>query len=78
MNPTSEVGAEYIRTLHAPLEPPQSVGSSLHIFYFVIAPTFETDAPAYAWLNSIVAVGKPISLNRSDDRHVTYDIFVVR
>lgn len=47
-------------------------------FYFVIAPTFETAVPAYAWLNDIVAVGKPISLNRSDDRHVTYDIFAVR
>jgi hypothetical protein len=47
-------------------------------FYFVIVPTFETAALAYAWLNDIVAVGKPISLNRSNDRHVTYDIFAVR
>jgi hypothetical protein len=47
-------------------------------FYFVIAPTFETAAPAYAWLNDIVAVGKIVSINRSTDRHVTYDIFAVR
>ncbi|HVM86069.1 MAG TPA: DUF3237 domain-containing protein [Candidatus Binatia bacterium] len=46
--------------------------------HFVIAPTFETAAPSYAWLNDIVAVGKVISLNRADDRHVTYDIFTVR
>jgi len=47
-------------------------------FYFVVAPTFETAAPAYAWLNDIVAVGKLVSCNRSHDRHVTYDIFAVR
>jgi hypothetical protein len=47
-------------------------------FYFVIAPTFETAAPAYAWLNDIVAVGKIVSINRSTDRHVTYDIFAVK
>lgn len=47
-------------------------------FYFVIAPTFETAAPAYGWLNDIVAVGKIVSLNRTASRHVTYDIFAVR
>jgi len=47
-------------------------------FYFVIAPTFETAAPTYAWLNDILAVGKLVSLNRSDDRHVAYDVFAVR
>jgi Protein of unknown function (DUF3237) len=46
--------------------------------YFVIAPTFETAAPTYGWLNEIVAVGKIVSLNRTHDRHVTYDIFAVR
>jgi len=46
--------------------------------YFVIAPTFETDAPVYSWLNDIVAVGKVVSLNRTHDRHVTYDIFAIR
>jgi Protein of unknown function (DUF3237) len=46
--------------------------------YFVIAPTFETAATTHGWLNDIVAVGKIVSLNRKDDRHVTYDIFAVR
>lgn len=46
--------------------------------YFVIAPTFETSAPAYGWLNEIVAVGKIVSLNRTANRHVTYDIFALR
>jgi hypothetical protein len=45
--------------------------------YFLTTPTFETDAPAYAWLNQIVAVGKLVSLNRGKNRHVTYDIFKV-
>lgn len=45
--------------------------------YFLTTPTFETDAPAYAWLNQIVAVGKLVSLNRGKDRHVTYDIFKI-
>ncbi len=47
-------------------------------FYFITAPTFETASPTYSWLNDIVAVGKVISLNRSNDRHVTYDIFAVK
>jgi hypothetical protein len=155
--PSTQITTEYIMTLHAPLDPPQDVDSSLQIFnvrlggwlrgpairgeviapsgdwlrvlpngtrridvrlsirtddgaiifmsytgrataapadaaarlaggetlgpdklYFIITPTFETAAPAYAWLNNIVTVGKPISLNRSDDRRVTYDIFAVR
>jgi hypothetical protein len=46
--------------------------------YFVISPTFETSSPTYGWLNDILAVGKIVSLNRSDNRHVTYDIFAVR
>jgi hypothetical protein len=46
--------------------------------YFIIAPTFETAAVAHAWLNDTVAVGKIVSVNRKNDRHVTYDIFAVR
>ncbi len=45
--------------------------------YFMIAPTFETAAPAYAWLNDLLCIGKAVSINRSNDRHVTYDIFAV-
>lgn len=46
--------------------------------HFMIAPTFETTSEKYAWLNGLVTVGKLVSLNRSHDRHVTYDIFAVR
>jgi len=156
-HPSTQVAAEYIMTLHAPLDPPQGAGADLQIFnvrpggwvrgpsirgevippsgdwlrimpggtrrldvrlsirtddgaivfvsyvgraaaapadaaarlaagetlgpdqiHFVIAPTFETAAPNYVWLNDIVAVGKLISVNRADDRHVTYDIFAVK
>src|SRR4030095_1760254 len=42
--------------------------------YFLTTPAFETDAPAYAWLNQIVEVGKLVSLKRGKDRHVTYAI----
>lgn len=45
--------------------------------HFMIAPTFETASESYAWLNGLVTVGKLVSLNRSHDRHVTYDIFAV-
>ena len=46
--------------------------------HFMIAPTFETASDKYAWLNGLVTVGKLVSLNRSHDRHVAYDIFAVR
>jgi hypothetical protein len=47
-------------------------------FFVVIAPTFETAAPTYAWLNDVLAIGKLVSINRSNDRHVTFDIFAVK
>ena len=46
--------------------------------HFVIAPTFETTSPTYGWLNDILTVGKIISLNRTHNRHVTYDIFAIK
>lgn len=46
--------------------------------YFITSPTFETTSQTYGWLNNIVAVGKLVSINRGDSRHVTYDIFAVR
>lgn len=46
--------------------------------YFIIAPTFETAAPAHDWLNDAVAIGKMVSINRRDDRQIAYDIFAVR
>lgn len=43
-------------------------------YYMRTLPTFETGAPAYAWLNNIVCVGKGFLLTDG----VGYDIFEVR
>jgi len=42
-------------------------------YYLRTAPTFETGAPAYAWLNNLVAVGKGRLLADG----VGYDVFAV-
>lgn len=44
--------------------------------YFVIAPTLQTAAKKYAWLNSVQCVGKMVSYK--SDAYVKYDIFIVR
>jgi hypothetical protein len=43
---------------------------------FVIAPTMQTAAKKYDWLNGIQCVGKMVSYK--SDSYVKYDIFVVR
>lgn len=45
-----------------------------HDYYFRITATFETSAPAYAWLNNVVGIG---SGARTADT-VVYDAYVVR
>ena len=45
--------------------------------YFVIAPTFETSSPKYAWLNSVQAIGKVVELRVGEGGYVKYDIFVI-
>jgi hypothetical protein len=44
--------------------------------YFVIAPTMQTAAKKYDWLNGIQCIGKMVSYK--SDSYVKYDIFVVR
>jgi len=44
--------------------------------YFVIAPTMQTAAKKYDWLNAVQCVGKMVSYK--NDSYVKYDIFVVR
>jgi hypothetical protein len=44
--------------------------------YFVIAPTMQTSAKKYEWLNGVQCVGKMVSYK--SDSYVKYDIFVVR
>ena len=46
--------------------------------YFVTAPTFETAAPKYAWLNSVQAINKVVELKIGEGGYVKYDVFVVR
>jgi len=44
--------------------------------YFVIAPTMQTSAKKYDWLNGVQCIGKMVSYK--SDSYVKYDIFVVR
>jgi hypothetical protein len=44
--------------------------------YFVIAPTMQTSAKKYDWLNGVQCIGKMVSYK--NDVYVKYDIFVVR
>ena len=46
--------------------------------YFITAPTFQTSAPKYAWLNSVQTIGKVVELKLGEGGYVKYDIFVVR
>lgn len=46
--------------------------------YFVTAPTFQTSAPTYAWLNSVQAVSKMVEIKLGDGGYVRYDTFIVR
>ena len=44
--------------------------------YFIIAPTMQTSAKKYAWLNDLQCIGKMVSYK--NDSYVKYDIFAVR
>lgn len=47
-------------------------------YYFVTAPTLQTSAKQYEWLNHVQLVGKAAEVKLGENAHVTYDIFVVR
>jgi len=44
--------------------------------YVVIAPTMQTSAKKYEWLNDVQCIGKMVSYK--NDSYVKYDIFIVR
>jgi hypothetical protein len=44
--------------------------------YFVIAPTIETSAKKYEWLNGVQCIGKIVE--DKNGAYVKYDVFVVR
>ena len=47
--------------------------------YFMVAPTFRTNAEKYAWLNRMQAVGKMVQLSYDPaERFIEYDFFIVR
>ena len=46
--------------------------------YFIAAPTFQTSAPKYAWLNGVQAINKMVELKLGEGGYVKYDVFVVR
>jgi uncharacterized protein DUF3237 len=46
--------------------------------YFVVAPSFETSAPRYAWLNDVQAIAKMVELKEGEGGYMKYDVFVVR
>ena len=46
--------------------------------YFIAAPTFQTSAPKYAWLNGVQAINKMVELELGEGGYVKYDVFVVR
>jgi hypothetical protein len=47
--------------------------------YFVIAPTLETSAKKYDWLNGIQSIGKIVEDKSSkNESYVKYDVFMVR
>jgi hypothetical protein len=46
--------------------------------YFITAPTMQTNAEKYAWLNRVHCVGKMAEVKLGDNSYVKYDIFIVR
>jgi len=47
-------------------------------FYFCGAPTFETSAEPYLWMNGIQTITRLISMHVGDESHIKYDVFTVR
>jgi len=47
-------------------------------FYFITAPTFETNAEKYAWLNAIWSVGKMAAVKGGEAGFVRDDILSVK
>jgi hypothetical protein len=46
--------------------------------YFVTAPTMETSAEKYAWLNRVQCIGKIVEVKVGEGAFVKYDLYVVR
>ena len=46
--------------------------------YFITAPTMQTSAEKYAWLNHVQCVGKVVEVKAGEGSFVKYDIYIVR
>ena len=46
--------------------------------YFITAPTMQTSAESYSWLNHVQCVGKMVEVRGGENAFVKYDIFIVR
>ena len=46
--------------------------------YYIVAPTFQTAAEPYGWLNTVQAVAKMTALKLGENGFVRYDVFAVR
>lgn len=46
--------------------------------YFITAPTMQTSAEKYAWLNHVQCVGKVVEVKLGENAFLKYDIFIVR
>lgn len=46
--------------------------------YFVVAPTMQTSAEKYAWLNSVQLASKMVELKLGEGGYVKYDVYVLR
>lgn len=46
--------------------------------YFILAPTMQTSAAKYAWLNHVQCIGKVVEVKLGENAFVKYDIYVVR
>lgn len=46
--------------------------------YFIVAPTLETSAEKYAWLNGVQLASKMVELKLGEGGYVKYDVFILR
>lgn len=59
-------------------DPEQRVSGPDDVRVWMIAPTFETSAARYAWLNETQAVGRMIEFKDGPGGYVTYEIYAVK
>lgn len=46
--------------------------------YFIVAPTLETSAEKYAWLNGVQLASKMVEIKLGEGGYVKYDVYVLR